>query len=229
MYSRIPPLVYIISLRSPPTKKKKKKYSAVLVPGSAPWRPPSSDDRFKDRLMLFRSVAALCAGNSGRSCRGRQLCFATGRTVGSARLYSLKRAQLKVFEDFLRCVALVAADAGAVLGAAAARQEPGPQPRPRSPATRSASSGRNFVAMLDALESRDLCARMRSTNDRRSHILVPTDKGSAVLRARQEAGRQQNARARGRDRGAWPRHSHAAAGHCWRCWRPGSGPGVLRR
>jgi DNA-binding MarR family transcriptional regulator len=39
----------------------------------------------------------------------------------------------------------------------------------------------NFVAMLDGLESRDLCARMRSTNDRRSHILVLTDKGRAVL------------------------------------------------
>src|SRR6266705_1225738 len=39
----------------------------------------------------------------------------------------------------------------------------------------------NFVAMLDALESRDLCARMRSANDRRSHILVLTDKGRAVL------------------------------------------------
>jgi DNA-binding MarR family transcriptional regulator len=39
----------------------------------------------------------------------------------------------------------------------------------------------NFVSMLDALESRGLCARMRSTNDRRSHILVLTDKGRAVL------------------------------------------------
>jgi len=37
------------------------------------------------------------------------------------------------------------------------------------------------VTMLDGLESRDLCARMRSTNDRRSHILVLTDKGRAVL------------------------------------------------
>jgi len=35
--------------------------------------------------------------------------------------------------------------------------------------------------MLDGLESRDLCTRMRSTNDRRSHILVLTDKGRAVL------------------------------------------------
>ncbi len=39
----------------------------------------------------------------------------------------------------------------------------------------------NFVSMLDALESRDLCTRMRSTNDRRSHILMLTDKGRAVL------------------------------------------------
>jgi DNA-binding MarR family transcriptional regulator len=31
------------------------------------------------------------------------------------------------------------------------------------------------------LESRDLCARIRSTNDRRSHILVLSDKGRAVL------------------------------------------------
>src|SRR5437763_16197725 len=39
----------------------------------------------------------------------------------------------------------------------------------------------NFGAMLDGLESRGLCARIRSTNDRRSHILVLTDKGRAVL------------------------------------------------
>jgi DNA-binding MarR family transcriptional regulator len=39
----------------------------------------------------------------------------------------------------------------------------------------------NFVAMLDSLESRDLCARIRSTNDRRSHIIVLTEKGRAVL------------------------------------------------
>ena len=35
--------------------------------------------------------------------------------------------------------------------------------------------------MLDGLEGRGLCERMRSTNDRRSHILLLTDKGRAVL------------------------------------------------
>ena len=39
----------------------------------------------------------------------------------------------------------------------------------------------NFGAALDGLESRDLCTRMRSTNDRRSHVLMLTDKGRAVL------------------------------------------------
>src|SRR6476661_7113586 len=67
--------------------------------------------------------------------------------------YSLKRAQLKVFEDFLRCVA----------------------PLQLTPAQFS------VLAMLDGLESRDLCTRIRSTNDRRSHILMLTDKGRAVL------------------------------------------------
>ena len=42
----------------------------------------------------------------------------------------------------------------------------------------------NFVAMLDGLASRDLCARMRSTNDRRSHILVLTDKAAPCWCAR---------------------------------------------
>jgi DNA-binding MarR family transcriptional regulator len=35
--------------------------------------------------------------------------------------------------------------------------------------------------MLDGLESRELCTRMRSSNDRRSHILMLTDKGRATL------------------------------------------------
>jgi DNA-binding MarR family transcriptional regulator len=35
--------------------------------------------------------------------------------------------------------------------------------------------------MLDSLESRDLCTRVRSANDRRSHILMLTEKGQAVL------------------------------------------------
>ena len=39
----------------------------------------------------------------------------------------------------------------------------------------------NFVSMLDGLESRDLLTRMRSPSDRRSHVLMLTDKGRATL------------------------------------------------
>ena len=37
------------------------------------------------------------------------------------------------------------------------------------------------MALLDELESRDLCVRVRSSNDRRSHNLRLTEKGRAVL------------------------------------------------
>ena len=93
--------------------------------------------------------------------------------------YSLKRAQLKIFEDFLRCVAplqLTPAQFSVLL----LLDKIPAATRPRSP-TRSASCGRISWRCSMALESRDLCTRMRSTNDRRSHILMLTDKGRAVL------------------------------------------------
>ena len=39
----------------------------------------------------------------------------------------------------------------------------------------------NFVSIHTGLESRELCVRMRSTNDRRSHVLMLTDKGRSIL------------------------------------------------
>jgi DNA-binding MarR family transcriptional regulator len=93
--------------------------------------------------------------------------------------YSLKRAQLKIFEDFLRCVAplqLTPAQFSVLL-----LLDRNPGRNQTEIATTLGILRPNFVAMLDALESRDLCARIRSTNDRRSHILVLTDKGRAVL------------------------------------------------
>ena len=93
--------------------------------------------------------------------------------------YSLKRAQLKVFEDFLRCVAPLQLTPAQFSVLLLLDRNPG-----RNQTEIASTLGilrPNFVAMLDALESRDLCARMRSANDRRSHILMLTDKGRAVL------------------------------------------------
>lgn len=93
--------------------------------------------------------------------------------------YTLKRAQLKVFEDFLRCVAPLQLTPAQFSVLLLVDKNPG-----RNQTEIASTLGilrPNFVAMLDNLESRDLCARIRSTNDRRSHILVLTDKGRAVL------------------------------------------------
>jgi DNA-binding MarR family transcriptional regulator len=93
--------------------------------------------------------------------------------------YSLKRAQLKVFEDFLRCVAPLQLTPAQFSVLLLLDKNPG---RNQTEIANTLGILRpNFVAMLDGLESRDLCARMRSTNDRRSHILMLTDKGRAVL------------------------------------------------
>jgi DNA-binding MarR family transcriptional regulator len=93
--------------------------------------------------------------------------------------YSLKRAQLRVFEDFLRCVAPLQLTPAQFSVLLLLDRNPG---RNQTEIANTLGILRpNFVAMLDGLESRDLCARMRSANDRRSHIVVLTDKGRAVL------------------------------------------------
>src|SRR3954466_15199380 len=93
--------------------------------------------------------------------------------------YSLKRAQLKVFEDFLRCMAPLQLTPAQFSVLLLLDRNPG---RNQTEIANTLGILRpNFVAMLDGLESRDLCTRVRSTNDRRSHILMLTDKGRAVL------------------------------------------------
>src|SRR6201987_6029946 len=107
--------------------------------------------------------------------------------------YSLKRAQLKVFEDFLRCVAPLQLTPAQFSVLLLLDKNPG-----RNQTEIASTLGilrPNFVAMLDGLESRGLCERMRSTNDRRSHILLLTEKGRAVLaRAKKLVATQHQAR-----------------------------------
>jgi DNA-binding MarR family transcriptional regulator len=93
--------------------------------------------------------------------------------------YALKRAQLKIFEDFLRCVAPLQLTPAQFSVLLLLDKNPG---RNQTEIANTLGILRpNFVAMLDGLESRELCVRMRSTNDRRSHVLMLTDKGRAVL------------------------------------------------
>jgi DNA-binding MarR family transcriptional regulator len=93
--------------------------------------------------------------------------------------YVLKRAQLKIFEDFLRCVAPLQLTPAQFSVLLLLDKNPG---RNQTEIANTLGILRpNFVAMLDGLESRDLCTRVRSSNDRRSHILMLTDRGRAVL------------------------------------------------
>lgn len=93
--------------------------------------------------------------------------------------YSLKRAQLKVFDDFLRSVSALDLTPAQFSVLLLVDRNPG-----RNQTEIASTLGilrPNFVAMLDVLENRDLCRRMRSPTDRRSHVLMLTDNGRAVL------------------------------------------------
>jgi DNA-binding MarR family transcriptional regulator len=93
--------------------------------------------------------------------------------------YALKRAQLKVFEDFLHCVAPLQLTPAQFSVLLLLDRNPG-----RNQTEIAATLGilrPNFVALLDSLESRDLCTRARSANDRRSHVLMLTEKGRTML------------------------------------------------
>ncbi|RIK99379.1 MAG: MarR family transcriptional regulator [Proteobacteria bacterium] len=93
--------------------------------------------------------------------------------------YTLKRAQLRVFDDFLRCVATLKLTPAQFSVLLLLERNPG-----RNQTVIASTLGiqrPNFVAMLDALEARGLCLRKRSEHDRRSHVLVLTDKGRATL------------------------------------------------
>ena len=93
--------------------------------------------------------------------------------------YALKRAQLKLYEDFLKCVAPLQLTPAQFSVLLLLEKNPG-----RNQTEVAGALGilrPNFVAMLDGLESRGLCARTRSATDRRSHVLSLTEKGRAVL------------------------------------------------
>ncbi len=93
--------------------------------------------------------------------------------------YSLRRAQLRVFDDFLRCMAPLQLTPAQFSVLLLLDKNPG---RNQTEIANTLGILRpNFVAMLDALEGRDLLTRMRSPSDRRSHVLMLTDKGRTTL------------------------------------------------
>ena len=102
-----------------------------------------------------------------RGGRGRRRCNSANCPSCSAIRSSARSC--RIFEDFLRCVAPLQLTPAQFSVLLLLDKNPG---RNQTEIANTLGILRpNFVAMLDGLESRDLCARMRSANDRRSHIL----------------------------------------------------------
>jgi DNA-binding MarR family transcriptional regulator len=93
--------------------------------------------------------------------------------------YALRRAQLAVFEDFIARFAELDLKPAQYSVLLVIGRNPG---RKQSEIAAALGIQRpNFVAMLDELERRGLAERVRSTTDRRSHAIVLTDDGRALL------------------------------------------------
>lgn len=93
--------------------------------------------------------------------------------------YSMKRAQLKVFDDFLRVMEPLQLTPAQFSVLLLLERNPG---RNQTEVANTLGILRpNFVAMLDSLEARELCVRKRSSSDRRSHVLMLTEKGKTTL------------------------------------------------
>jgi DNA-binding MarR family transcriptional regulator len=97
--------------------------------------------------------------------------------------YVLRRAQLAVFADFIRRFAVLDLKPAQYSALVVIGNNPG-----RNQSEIAAALGiqrTNFVAMLDELEARGLAERVRSPLDRRSHAVMLTPAGRAlVARAR---------------------------------------------
>src|SRR5436305_14683227 len=77
--------------------------------------------------------------------------------------YALKRAQLRIFEHFLRCVEPLQLTPAQFSVLLLLDKNPG---RNQTEIANTLGILRpNFVAMLDGLEARELCIRVRSTSD----------------------------------------------------------------
>jgi DNA-binding MarR family transcriptional regulator len=106
--------------------------------------------------------------------------------------YVLRRAQLKVFDDFIRSFEPLGLRPAQFSALILIDANPG-----RSQREIAAALGiqrPNFVAMMDGFERRGLARRLRSDVDRRSHALVLTDEGRQLLRRAEEVVADHEAR-----------------------------------
>lgn len=103
--------------------------------------------------------------------------------------YTLRRAQMAVFEDFINRFSVLDLKPAQYSVLLVIGDNPG---RKQSEiATVLGIQRPNFVAMLDELERRGLAERTRSATDRRSHAVVLTTAGRALLDRAKDMQREQ--------------------------------------
>lgn len=94
--------------------------------------------------------------------------------------YALRRAQLAVFDDFIRTLEIVGLRPAYFAALVVIELNPGQKQSVVSGAL--GIQRTNFVTMVDFLEQRGLLARHPCKHDRRSHELHLTEGGRSVLR-----------------------------------------------
>lgn len=103
--------------------------------------------------------------------------------------YTLRRAQMAVFEDFIQRFSVLDLKPAQYSVLLVIGDNPG---RKQSEIAAALGIQRpNFVAMLDELERRGLAERTRSATDRRSHAVVLTPAGRTLLDRAKAMQRQQ--------------------------------------
>ena len=103
--------------------------------------------------------------------------------------YTLRRAQMAVFEDFIQRFSVLDLKPAQYSVLLVIGDNPG---RKQSEIAAALGIQRpNFVAMLDELERRGLAERTRSATDRRSHAVVLTPAGRVLLDRAKDMQRQQ--------------------------------------
>jgi DNA-binding MarR family transcriptional regulator len=106
--------------------------------------------------------------------------------------YMLRRAQMLVFDDFIRAMAPLGLRPASFSVLTLIATNPG--------ATQSAISEAlglqrtNLVGIIDALEERGLARREPAKNDRRSHALYVSEKGKRLLRQAMDVQAEHEAR-----------------------------------
>ena len=103
--------------------------------------------------------------------------------------YTLRRAQMAVFEDFIQRFSVLDLKPAQYSVLLVIGDNPG---RKQSEIAAALGIQRpNFVAMLDELERRGLAERTRSATDRRSHAVVLTPAGRTLLDRAKDLQRRQ--------------------------------------